>query len=112
VGEGGWRIEGEAAMSRAFVSEDSGGPDPSFRYPLPARDDPAFPAAAARALIAGADVGDSAGAEEATGYRFGEPLLVPHVLDILQQARAEANDRMEQLAERYLRRAGVAIPDA
>lgn len=93
-------------MSRAFVNEDSG-PDPSFRYPLPARDDPAFEAAAARALIQGADVGDSAGAEEATGFRFGEPLLVPHVRLILEQARAEGNDRAEQLAERFLRRAGV-----
>ena len=98
-------------MSRAFVSEDSGGPDPSVRYPLPSRDDPAYDRAAARALISGADVGDSAGAEEATGYRFGEPLLVPHVLELLEQARAEANDRVEQLAERYLRRAGVDVPD-
>lgn len=98
-------------MSRAFVSEDSGGPDPAMRYPLPPRDDPAYDRAAARALIQGADVGDSAGAEEATGYRFGEPLLAPHVLEILDQARSESNDRMEQLAERYLRRAGVAIPD-
>lgn len=82
-----------------------------MRYPLPARDDPGFAAAAARALIAGADVGDSAGAEEATGYRFGEPLLVPHVLAILDQARADGDERAEQLAERYLRRAGAAIPD-
>ena len=94
-------------MSRAFVSEDAGGPDPSFRYPLPARDDPGFEAAAARALIQGADVGDSLGAEEATGFRFGEPLLVPQVRAILDQARSEGNDRMEQLAERFLRRAGV-----
>ena len=98
-------------MSRAFVSEDSGGPDPSFRYPLPARDDPGFEAAAARALIQGADVGDSAGAEEATGFRFGEPLLVPRVREILDQARSEGNDRMEQLAERFLRRAGVESDD-
>ena len=98
-------------MSRAFVSEDSGGPDPSFRYPLPARDDPGFEAAAARALIQGADGGDSAGAEEATGFRFGEPLLVPHVREILDQARSEGNERMEQLAERFLRRAGVETDD-
>ena len=61
----------------------------------------------ARALIQGADVGDSLGAEEATGFRFGEPLLVPQVRAILDQARSEGNDRMEQLAERFLRRAGV-----
>lgn len=98
-------------MSRAFVSEDAGGPDPSARYPLPARDDPGFEAAAARALIQGADVGDSLGAEEATGFRFGEPLLIPHVRAILDQARSEGNDRVEQLAERFLRRAGVEVED-
>ena len=96
-------------MSRAFVSEDSGGPGPEQRYRLPPRDDPGFPAAAARALIQGANEGDSAGAEEATGFRFGEPALVPYVLELLEKARREKNDRVEQLAERYLRQAGTAI---
>lgn len=98
-------------MSRAFVSEDAGGPDPRTRYPLPDRSDPGFLRAAARALIQGADVGDSAGAEEATGLRFGEPVLVPEVREILAQARADGNERVEQLAERYLRRAGADIPE-
>ena len=89
-------------MSRAFVSEDSGGPGPEHRYPLPPRDDPSFDAAAARALIQGANEGDSAGAEEATGYSFGEPSLIPYVLEILETARREKNDRREQLAERFL----------
>jgi hypothetical protein len=93
-------------MSRAFVSEDSSGPGPEQRYRLPARDDPGFAAAAARALIQGANEGDTDGAEEATGYRFGEPALVPYVLEILDSARREKNDRREQLAERFLRRAG------
>lgn len=92
-------------MSRAFVSEDSGGPGPEQRYRLPPRHDPGFPAAAARALIQGANEGDSAGAEEATGFRFGEPTLVPYVLELLETARREKNDRMEQLAERYLSKA-------
>jgi hypothetical protein len=96
-------------MSRAFVSEDSGGPGPEQRYRLPPRDDPGFLAAAARALIQGANEGDSAGAEEATGFRFGEPALVPYVLELLETARREKNDRMEQLAERFLRKAGTAI---
>jgi hypothetical protein len=96
-------------MSRAFVSEDSGGPGPEQRYRLPPRDDPGFPAAAARALIQGANEGDSAGAEEATGLRFGEPALVPYVMELLETARREKNDRIEQLAERYLRAAGTAI---
>ena len=51
-------------MSRAFVNEDAGG-EPLGRFPLPRRDDPGYDAAAARALLRGADEGDSARAEEA-----------------------------------------------
>lgn len=93
-------------MSRAFVSEDPQGPDPAHRFRLPPRDDPGFDAAAARALIQGANEGDSTGAEEATGYRFGEPVLIPYVLAVQETARREKNDRMEQLAERFLGKAG------
>ena len=92
-------------MSRAFVSEDSSGPDPEQRYRLPRRGDPGFDAAAARALIQGANEGDTDGAEEATGYRFGDPVLIPYVLDLLETARREKNDRLEQLAERFLAKA-------
>ncbi|HMA41377.1 MAG TPA: hypothetical protein VKP10_14980 [Gemmatimonadales bacterium] len=88
-------------MSRAFINEDAGGPQP--RYHLPARDDPGYDAAAAWALIEGANAGDSYSAELATGYRWGEPALRPHVERILAQARAERNERLEQLAERFLR---------
>ena len=88
-------------MSRAFVNEDAGGE--AVRYTLPAREDPDFPAAAARALIQGANIGDSAGAEEATGYVFGDERLRPFVEQILDRARAEEDDRTEQLAERFLR---------
>lgn len=88
-------------MSRAFINEDAGGPAP--RYHLPARDDPGYDAAAAWALIEGANAGDSYSAELATGYRWGEPALRPHVERILAQARAERNERLEQLAERFLR---------
>jgi len=88
-------------MSRAFVKEDAGGPE--RRYSLPARDDPGFDAAAALALLEGANVGDSYGAELATGYRWGEPALRPHVERILADARAAGNERLEQLAERFLR---------
>ncbi len=98
-------------MSRAFVNEDAGGPDPRHRYPLPPRDDPGFPAAAARALLEGANQGDSIGAEEATGYRFGDPRLAAEVLVVLRGARENGNDRLEQLAERFLRRAGVEVED-
>jgi hypothetical protein len=88
-------------MSRAFIKEDAGGPE--RRYHLPKRDDPGHDGAAAWALIEGANGGDSHSAEEATGYRWGEPKLRPHVERILAQARAEGNERLEQLAERFLR---------
>ena len=88
-------------MSRAFIKEDAG--EPERRYHLPARDDPGYDAAAAEALLEGAHVGDSYSAELATGYRWGEPKLKPHVERILVAARAEGNERLEQLAERFLR---------
>jgi len=87
-------------MSRAFVKEDAGGPE--RRYNLPPRTDPGFDAAAARALLDGADAGDSYGAELATGYRWGEPKLKPHVQRLLEQARTDGNERLEQLARRFL----------
>src|SRR6188474_2151124 len=62
-----------AEMSRAFVNEDGAAPEPRHRFPLPASDDPAFPEAAARALLQGANEGDSGTAEAATGYLFGDP---------------------------------------
>ena len=88
-------------MSRAFINEDAGeGPAP--RYSLPPRTDPGYDEAAAWALLEGANHGDSASAEAATGYRWGEPRLIPHVRRLLDQARTRHNDRMEQLAERFL----------
>jgi hypothetical protein len=89
-------------MSRAFINEDAGAAPE--RYPLPARDDPGYPLAAARALLRGADVGDTPGAEAATGYFFGDPALEAEVQRILGEARDDGSDRLEQLAERFLRR--------
>jgi len=97
-------------MSRAFVNEEGPVPDPRQRFPLPSRDDPGFDEAAARALLKGANEGDSDGAELATGYRFGEPKLVPWIRRLLEDARESGNERQEQLAERFLRRAGVEVP--
>ena len=93
-------------MSRAFVKEDAGGPE--RRYNLPPRTDPGYDAAAAQALLEGANVGDSYGAELATGYRWGEPKLRPHIERILAEARASGNERLEQLAERFLRAPAAA----
>ena len=88
-------------MSRAFVNEDAN--EPERRYVLPPRDDPGYDEAAASALLDGADVGDSYSAEQATGYRWGERRLEPHVRRLLERARLEGDERREMLAERFLR---------
>jgi hypothetical protein len=90
-------------MSRAFINEDAGAGDAAPRFPLPDRDDPGFDTAAARALLQGAHLGDTASAESATGYYWGEPRLRPVVERILVEAREDGNERLEQLAERFLR---------
>lgn len=91
-------------MSRAFVNEDAG-KDPEPRYSLPDRDSPYYAEAAAWALIEGANRGDTRGAEEATGYRWGEPALVEHIRGIEKQAEERDERRIAQLARRYLRAA-------
>jgi hypothetical protein len=91
-------------MSRAFVNEDSG--EPPRHYPLPPRDDAGFPFAAARALLDGANAGDSIGAEEATGYRWGDPRLIDQIRQLRAEAIDRRDDRMEVLAGRFLRAAG------
>jgi hypothetical protein len=88
-------------MSRAFVKEDHD--EVPVRYVLPARDDPGYAQAAAWALLEGANRGDSLGAEQATGYRWGDPGLKVPVEQILDYARSRGDDRLEQLAERFLR---------
>ena len=91
-------------MSRAFVNEDAGGaPEPEFRLPDP--DSPYYAEAAAWALIQGADEGDSRAAEDATGYRWGDPLLADPVERILAEAEEQGHDRVAQLARRFLREA-------
>lgn len=91
-------------MSRAFVNEDAGAaPEPDYRLPDP--DSPYFAEAAAWALIQGADEGDSRSAEDATGYRWGDPGLVPEIEKILAQAEEQDQDRVAQLARRFLRTA-------
>jgi hypothetical protein len=89
-------------MSRAFVNEDAGGAPE--RYPLPPREDAGYPLAAAQALLRGADQGDTPGAEAATGFYFGDPALRKEIEQLLGEAQESGNERMEQLAERFLRR--------
>jgi hypothetical protein len=90
-------------MSRAFVNEDAGNAGPRRDYHLPERDDPSYDAAAASALLEAARAGETASAEDATGYRWGEPRLARHVKRIQKEAEASGDDRLEQLARRFLR---------
>lgn len=91
-------------MSRAFVNEDNDGAPP--RYSLPAPEDPGYPLAAARALLQGADQGDTTSAEEATGHLWGDPRLIGPVNQLLAEALERDDERMETLAARFLRAAG------
>ena len=90
-------------MSRAFVNEDAGGSAPRRGYGLPAREDAGYDAAAAEALLEAARDGETESAEVATGYYWGEPRLREHVQRILTRARTAGDERLIQLAERWLR---------
>ncbi|HMI43732.1 MAG TPA: hypothetical protein VK516_08925 [Gemmatimonadaceae bacterium] len=91
-------------MSRAFVKEDAGTwGDPGKRYSLPDRADPGYDEAAAEALLEGARSGDTGSAESATGYYWGEKKLRPFVDRIRARAEREGDERLTQLAERFLR---------
>jgi hypothetical protein len=90
-------------MSRAFVNEDAGSGGPKKGFGLPPRDDPSYDAVAAEVLLEAAREGDTSSAEQATGYYWGEPKLREHVQRILVRAEASGDDRLEQLARRFLR---------
>lgn len=90
-------------VSRAFVRDDDHEPEADYRLPDP--ESAYYDEAAAWALIQGADAGDSRGAELATGYRWGDPLLAGEVEKILARATADGEDRVAQLARRFLREA-------
>jgi hypothetical protein len=90
-------------MSRAFLRDDAEGEMPRRNYALPPRDDPEYDRAAARALLEAARVSETQLAERATGYYWGEPRLRPFVEEILIEAEKAADDRLEQVARRFLR---------
>lgn len=90
-------------MSRAFVNEDAGSGGQGKRYVLPPRDDPSYDAVAAEVLLEAAREGETQSAEQATGYYWGEPKLREHVRRILARAEQRGDDRLEQLARRFLR---------
>jgi hypothetical protein len=90
-------------MSQAFLRDDAEGEMPRRHYDLPERDDPGYDRAAARALLEAARVNETQLAERATGYYWGEPRLKPHVVEMLDEAERSKDDRLEQLARRFLR---------
>jgi hypothetical protein len=91
-------------VSRAFVNEDAASwGDPGRRFLLPPRDDSGFDEAAARVLLEAAREGDTGSAEAATGYYWGDAKLHPYVRVILERAQQEGDERLEQLAKRFLR---------
>jgi len=76
---------------------------PRRNYGLPDRDDPDFERAAARALLDAARVNETQLAERQTGFYWGEPKLRPFVEQILIEAEKAGDDRLEQVARRFLR---------
>jgi len=76
---------------------------PRRNYGLPERDDPDYDRAAARALLEAARVNETQLAERATGLYWGEPRLWPHVEAILKEAIRDKDDRLEQVARRFMR---------
>ena len=94
-------------MSRAFVNEDRDDDVPRVHFALPPFRDPSYPRAAAFALVQAACDGHMAEAEDATGYRFGEPQLHAHVRHLLEQEQArpelEQDRRLITIAKRFLR---------
>lgn len=90
-------------MSRAFLRDDAEGEMPRRNYDLPERDDPGFERAAARALLEAARVNETQLAERATGFYWGEPRLHPYVKEMLAEAERTNDERLEQVARRFLR---------
>jgi hypothetical protein len=90
-------------MSRAFLRDDAEGEMPRRNYALPERDDPGYDRAAARALLEAACVNETQLAERATGYYWGEPTLHQYAREVLAEAERDGNDRLEQVARRFLR---------
>jgi hypothetical protein len=89
-------------MSRAFLRDDAEGEMPRRNYGLPPRDDAGYDRAAARALLEAARIGETQLAERATGYYWGEPVLRSYVEEMLVEAEQAGDDRLEQVARRFL----------
>lgn len=90
-------------MSMAFLRDDAEGEKPRRDYGLPDKNDPDYDRVAARALLEAARVGETELAERATGYYWGEPSLRPYVEVMRAEAEKAGDDRLEQVASRFLR---------
>ncbi|MCX5756046.1 MAG: hypothetical protein NTX19_08010 [Gemmatimonadetes bacterium] len=90
-------------MSRAFLRDDAEGEMPRRNYALPPRDDPGFDRAATRALLEAACVNETQLAERATGLYWGDPKLRDFALEVLAEAERDGNERLEQVARRFVR---------
>lgn len=90
-------------MSRAFVNEDAGTGGPRRRFELPPRDDPGFQAAAAEILLRASLDGETASAEDATGYYWGADALRAEVERLRERGRRDNDEELVRAAERYLR---------
>ena len=90
-------------MSMAFLRDDAEGEMPRRDYDLPPREDPDFDRAAARALLEAARVGETQLAERATGYYWGEPKLHQYADEVRAEAEQANDERLEQLARRFVR---------
>lgn len=90
-------------MSRAFVDDDRDDSGKHRDFHLPPREDPAFEAAAAKVLLEAAREGATGDAEKATGFYWGDPALRDHVEAIRRDAERSGDERLEQLARRFLR---------
>jgi hypothetical protein len=89
-------------MSRAFLRDDAEGEMPRRHYDLPQPDAPEFAQAAARALLEAARVNETQLAERATGYYWGDEQLRTYVEEILVEAERTGDERLEQVARRFL----------
>lgn len=94
-------------MSRAFVKEDDGDAKPRRTFGLPSPRDSAHAAASALALLEAARDGYTEDAEYATGYKWGDSHLHPHVKKLmekeLERPEDEQDRRFVQMARRFLR---------
>ena len=54
-------------------------------------------------MLEAAREGDTGAAEMATGYYWGEERLKPYIREILSRLDEEEDERMVQLARRFLR---------